>query len=99
MDYPTVEKLKEEITTLKVSDTEQKIQIVNLREDLAEIKESVKIINSNLEAFTKEMKNGYITKRAAEWFYSSIGKWVIGLLVTNAASIVGLILTLLKGGK
>jgi len=45
------------------------------------------------------MKNGYITKRAAEWFYSSIGKWVIGLLVTNAASIVGLILTLLKGGK
>lgn len=99
MDYPTVEKLKEEITTLKVSDTEQRIQIVNLREDLAEIKESVKIINSNLEAFTKEMKNGYITKRAAEWFYSSIGKWVIGLLVTNAASIVGLILTLLKGGK
>ena len=99
MDYPTVEKLKEEITTLKVSDTEQKIQIANLREDLAEIKESVKIINSNLEAFTKEMKNGYITKRAAEWFYSSIGKWVIGLLVTNAASIVGLILTLLKGGK
>lgn len=99
MDYPTVEKLKEEITTLKVSDTEQRIQIVNLREDLTEIKESVKIINSNLEAFTKEMKNGYITKRAAEWFYSSIGKWVIGLLVTNAASIVGLILTLLKGGK
>jgi hypothetical protein len=45
------------------------------------------------------MKNGYIPKRAAEWFYSSIGKWVIGLLVTNAASIAGLILTLLKGGK
>lgn len=99
MDYPTVEKMREEITELKVRDTEQKIQIVNLREDITEIKESVKVINSNLEAFTKEMKNGYITKRAAEWFYSSIGKWVIGLLVTNAASIVGLILTLLKGGK
>jgi len=97
MDY--TEKIREDITELKVRDTEQKIQIVNLREDLAEIKESVKIINSNLEAFTKEMKNGYINKRAAEWFYSSIGKWVIGLLVTNAASIVGLILTLLKGGK
>lgn len=97
MDY--TEKIREDITELKVRDTEQKIQIVNLREDITEIKESVKIINSNLEAFTKEMKNGYIPKRAAEWFYSSIGKWVIGLLVTNAASIVGLILTLLKGGK
>ena len=57
MDYPTTEKMREDITELKVRDTEQKIQIVNLREDITEIKESVKIINSNLEAFTKEMKN------------------------------------------
>jgi len=44
MDYPTTEKMREEITELKVRDTEQKIQIVNLREDITEIKESVKVI-------------------------------------------------------
>ena len=95
MDYPTVEKLREEITELKLSDTEQKIKLLNIDDKLEALKEDNQEIKERLDTFISKMENGYIPKRVKETIYQSTGKWVIGFLLANIATILGLMMALL----
>ena len=41
----------------------------------------------------KELHNGLIAKKAEEWFYKSIGKWVVASLVGNGLAILTMVFT------
>lgn len=73
----------DEIKELERKMEERMIEDVEHNLTLLQLKEMIEKLTKKFDEFEKEMKNGYIPKRAQEWFYSSVGKWLIGLLAGN----------------
>lgn len=73
--------LTEIITRLDMTLQGQEKLLQGLIEDNTNIRKNVREID-------KEIHNGLIAKKAEEWFYRSIGKWVIGLFLANFGAII-----------
>jgi len=52
-------------------------------------------LEQKIDLINKELHNGLIPKKASQWFYSSVGKWIIGLLAGNVFTIVVVVVKLL----
>ena len=85
-----IEKLEEEVKKMIVNDAtlETIVKIMNDRFDTLE---------TEIKGVKKDLNNGLIPKKASEWFYGSIGKWIIALLAGNLVTILGFLVKLLLG--
>jgi len=54
-------------------------------------------LEKKIDRLDGELHNGLIPKKASQWFYSSVGKWIIGLLGTNALTLIILLYKIFRG--
>jgi hypothetical protein len=73
-------------------DAEQSALLANIYKKIEEIdkynREHHNELDKKIDKIDKELHNGLIPKKAAQWFYSSVGKWIVGLLTANALAIL-----------
>lgn len=96
-------KLQDDITDLKVKTSEQKTQMINLKEDIGDlsgvVKEDMGELKTKLDTFISKMENGFIAKKVQETIYSGVGKYIVGFFLANLATIIGLVLAIIKGAE
>ena len=85
-----IEQLEKEMKERMQQDAVQEtiLEIINNRFDKLETK---------IDNIDGELHNGLIPKKASQWFYSSVGKWVLGLIGTNIITILALLYKIFQG--
>jgi uncharacterized protein (UPF0371 family) len=84
--------LRVEVDKMKQTDYDLKEIITRLDMTIQGQEKILQGLVAKVDKMDGELHNGLIGKKASEWFYKSVGKWVIGLLLGNAFTIIALMI-------